>query len=353
MFHVPQRVPAHFYNDYLWALRLGDVGKVRQLILLMSEQGLTADDVIRDVIAPAQREIGRAWGSAMLTIAEEHQATAIAEEALTLLLGPDEPASAAVRHGQVLLCSAQDEWHSIAARMVAVVWRHFGWNVRLVVPSVPAGDLAEVLAGSDVMLAGVTCAMSANVYGAWRTISTLRSRGVWVIAGGRGFGSGVWAERCARKLGADSYAADAAAGHSTLLHLRGLGSPGKRRGATLEGRGEEADRLMREGPRLVADCVELADGLRPGLLVDDDAARQARDDISLLFRSAVSAMLIDAPWIINQHTTWYHQLLLSSGADPTLGDLWVETLLLRLPQEARHLRALIESRESSDGDANA
>ena len=103
----------------------------------------------------------------------------------------------------------------------------------------------------------------------------------------------------------------------------------------------------------MADCVELADGLRPGLLVDDDAARRARDDISLLFRSAVSAMLIDAPWIINQHTTWYHQLLLSSGADPTLGDLWVETLLLRLPQEARHLRALIESRESSDGDANA
>lgn len=342
MHHVPDHVPAHYYAEYVRALHSGDVKSVRHIMLVMAEQGFTADQVIRDLIAPGQREIGQAWGGSKLTVAEEHEATAIAEEALVLLLDPATDTSDG-RLGHVVLCAAQGEWHSIAARMVAAVWRHLGWEVRLLVPSVPAGDIKELLAGSPVSLSGVTCAMSANIFGAWRVISTLRELGCWVIAGGRGFGSPVQGEKAVRILGADAYAADPMSGHEVLLRLLALGSPGQRPGADLGARGAEAEQLMREALPIVSDCVALADGLRPGLICDERTARQARDDVHLLFTSAVSAVLIDAPWIVSEHVAWYRQMMLSSGADPEIGNLWIETLLSRLPHQARHIRAVLDA----------
>lgn len=340
MQHVPAHVPPQYYSDYVWALRHGDVTKVRDIVLALSAQGFTADQVIRDLIAPGQREIGQAWGVAQLSVAQEHQATVIAEEALALLLDPQQT-HPVQDQGEVVLCAAQDEWHSIAGRMVAVVWRHLGWRVRLVVPSVPAGDVAELIGDSDLTLAGVTCAMPANIYGAWRMISALREHGCWVVVGGRGFGTGVRAEHCARRLGADSYAADAATAHRTLVHLRGLGVPGQRPGLDLGERGAEATALMRVRSGIVSDAVDVAQGLHPELLADGAAVRRARDDLSLLLRTAVAAMLVDDPHIMRQHWIWYRELLASSGADPGLGEGWVDALLRRLPTDAPHTRRVL------------
>ena len=340
MHHVPHHVPAHFYGEYVRALHSGDVNSVRHIMLVLAEQGFTADQVIRDLIAPGQREIGQAWGGSKLTVAEEHEATAIAEEALVLLLDSSSDAADG-QLGDVVLCAAQGEWHSIAARMVAAVWRHLGWNVHLLVPSVPAADIRELLAGSPVVLSGVTCAMSANLFGAWRVISALRELGCWVIAGGRGFGPPARGEMGVRTLGADAFAPDPMSGHEVLLRLRALGPPGRRPGVDLGERGHEAERLMRDALPIVSDCVSLADGLRPQLITDERAARQASDDLRLLFHSAVSAALIDAPWIMSDHASWYREMMLASGADPNLGNLWIDTLLSRLPSQAHYVRAVL------------
>ena len=341
MGHVPRLVPRSVFADYMSALRAGDSRRAIRAVLSLNDLGFSVDEVIADLIAPAQEDIGTGWQTAAVSIAEEHQATAIAESALAALLSAQVPESVQTV-GKVVLCGAENEWHSIATRMVAVTWSHLGWDVRLIIPSAPAQDVAELLGGSDAFLAGVSCAMSANLFGAWRMISALRAQGCWVVVGGRGFAGPT--SSIERALGADSHCADAQIADERLREFLAHGSPGKRPAATPSGDAAEASALSASSTRFVADCVDLGDALRPGLLASDLSKAQARDDIALLVRALVSTVLLDQQSILADHLAWYRLLLGSSGNDPDVAELWVDVMRRRCPSvfpaASAHLAAI-------------
>lgn len=121
----------------------------------------------------------------------------------------------------VITC-AEGEWHGLPGHLATSVLRVRGFDADFIGPSVPADDLVGFLDPAPPPAVIVSCTTQMPLVGAWRTISTLRSLGTRVIAGGRGFGpTGSWTVA----VGADDFADSFAAGADLLTACDSLPVP--------------------------------------------------------------------------------------------------------------------------------
>jgi methanogenic corrinoid protein MtbC1 len=184
-------------SDRLGALRL-----VQRLL----GNGATIEQLLVDVLAPVQVEVGTRWEHGRWSVSEEHAATAVVADLLgwvTSLL-PERPPW----RGELVLACVEGEHHELPARMAGEMLRRQGWDVRLLGASVPADDLAAYLRSSSPAAVGLSCSTGLNLRGARRSIEAARDAGVFVLAGGAGFGS---EGRHAVELGAHAWAGSASA----------------------------------------------------------------------------------------------------------------------------------------------
>lgn len=312
--YLPRIIPPRYYRSYLDAVARGDSNQAIDDVLDLAALGYSADVVIVDLLAPVQREIGERWADARMGVAQEHRATTISESALAALLQRHVLTDRQAQ-GEVLLCAAEGEWHSIAARMVALVWRHLGWDVTLLVPSAPADSLLDVIGNREAELVGVSCILPGNLYGAWRVIGVLRQRGCRIVAGGRAFGHGAVAAHRASALGADSYAAEALAGSTVLKELAAEPSPGSRPPESRGAAGAEADALHRQSGELAGSSLRLLEGLRPDVLSDGRMRADLGADVELLVEALTSAVLLEDSTILTEHLAWYRSLASNAGVE--------------------------------------
>src|SRR5438045_5528317 len=82
-------------------------------------------DVIVEVMAPAQAELGALWEQCSITVDQEHRATASADAVLARLgrVGPEPHV------GTVVSACVPGEWHVLPARMANTVLELAGWQV--------------------------------------------------------------------------------------------------------------------------------------------------------------------------------------------------------------------------------
>ncbi len=156
-----------------------------------------------EVLAPAQREVGRRWEDGRWSVAQEHAATAVTDTALGLLALDAEAGG----EGHAVVACVEDEWHSMPARMAAEILRVRGWEVTFLGPSLPADELARYVESQHPDVVGLSCSMPVSLKGAARSIDACRRVGVPVLAGGSGFGPD---GRYAGRLGATAWAPDPA-----------------------------------------------------------------------------------------------------------------------------------------------
>jgi methanogenic corrinoid protein MtbC1 len=119
--------------------------------------------VLDGVITPAMHEIGRLWEIGDITIADEHLATAIANQALPLLFANLAPSRTNPTPApRVLLACAYPENHSLGLRMIADVLDANGFDVRYAGANVPVEDLPRALARHrpDLVALGATLELS-------------------------------------------------------------------------------------------------------------------------------------------------------------------------------------------------
>ncbi|MER5885903.1 cobalamin B12-binding domain-containing protein [Streptomyces sp. NPDC001941] len=151
------------------------------------DDGLGAESLLLDVLAPCQEEIGALWASGTLTVVQEHFATAISERAATLAMA--HPSVRAIPpRGRITMACVPGEWHALAARLAADVLRLRGWSVTYLGPHVPTGQLARYLAGFEVGLLALSSSMTTRLPQAHAAIRAAHQTGVPVLAGGAGFG---------------------------------------------------------------------------------------------------------------------------------------------------------------------
>jgi len=208
---------ADLAERYRSALLAGDRQRAAAAVGDGLTRGLEAEALLAEVLAPAQRELGRLWHLGRLTIAEEHRGTEITREELERIRRERRPARAT---GPVaVVCAAPGEVHSLAARFAATLLEGQGWQVDSLGEAPPEGELVAWVRRRRPRLVALSVTLDANLDGAaalGRALGTLEPRPALLIGGAAVAG------RAPAELAADALAEDAAAG---LAFAAGLLAP--------------------------------------------------------------------------------------------------------------------------------
>ncbi|WP_375742547.1 cobalamin-dependent protein [Corallococcus interemptor] len=157
--HVIQTTPAidSLRARYLAAQLSGN--RQEALRLLVDEGllcGVPLQELHLDVIQGAQYEIGRLWQENVISVAQEHLATAISQYVLAHLYRhlPRDPSNGKI----VMMACVERELHEVGARMASDFLEMAGFDVRFLGANVPADHLARMVRESppDLLALSVT-----------------------------------------------------------------------------------------------------------------------------------------------------------------------------------------------------
>ena len=174
------------------------------------EDGARAAQIYLQVLTPAMIEIGHLWETAQIGVAQEHLATQITQTVLARLAPSLEEAASAFERGRrrlALVSGTPGELHGIGARMVADFLEASGWDVLLLGPDAPAGEIMELTAARRPDIVALSTSLSFNLLAAGRVFARLRELDPppLLVAGGRAYEG--QADR-ALLAGADVFASD-------------------------------------------------------------------------------------------------------------------------------------------------
>lgn len=157
---------------YLEAALDGRRGEAESIVLDAARGGLPVAVLHRDVLAPAQREIGRMWHLGEITVADEHLATAITESACARLreLLPAESPDAPL----ALVATPAGETHGLGARMVADAFSFGGWRALGLGADVPADALLACTLERRPAVVALSIASPLHLRAIAETIAALR-----------------------------------------------------------------------------------------------------------------------------------------------------------------------------------
>jgi methanogenic corrinoid protein MtbC1 len=126
---------------YAAALLMGDEIAAEIAIREAMEAKLSPAVIDDEIIAPALWLVGDLWERGEISVADEHLATEISMRVLAL---QREAERLAVSRGtyRVMLATPAGELHVVALRMIGNLLRDSGYDVLMLGPDVPAGDLA-------------------------------------------------------------------------------------------------------------------------------------------------------------------------------------------------------------------
>jgi MerR family transcriptional regulator, light-induced transcriptional regulator len=197
------------YEGYVAALRAGDRRRAFDLVERAHAAGFHLRALYLEVFQPALREVGRLWQRNLLTVAEEHLATAITLSAMLRLTReltfPENP-------GPLLIAAcAETERHEIGLRMLCDFLDLEGWETVFLGPSVPTDSLVQMIRERQPQVVALSASIPPHLPQLRATIAAIRAatldRQPLILVGGRPF---LDQPELATSIGADATAADAA-----------------------------------------------------------------------------------------------------------------------------------------------
>jgi methanogenic corrinoid protein MtbC1 len=200
--------PEGFTNS----LKIGDRSAALESIENLLASGVTAQELISEVLAPAQKQVGERWESGQWTVEDEHAATATTEEALALIAAFN---TTAVSKGHVVACCVPGERHALPGKMFAELIRAEGWRVTYLGSGMPAEHLGRYLATIRPLALAISATMAPSLSTVRIIVDHAHASGVRVLAGGVAFGAD---RQVASSLGVDEWAADVK-GATRILEL--------------------------------------------------------------------------------------------------------------------------------------
>ena len=122
-------------------------------VLDEAAERMTVELVIREVVFPAMREIGKRWKTGACDIEQEHLAT---ESVRAWLARQRAMVPPSFRADPIVLACGPKDLHSIGIEAFAVVLSRRGWPCRVLGPMTPVGALVGAVRGIGARAAVVT-----------------------------------------------------------------------------------------------------------------------------------------------------------------------------------------------------
>jgi methanogenic corrinoid protein MtbC1 len=130
------------------ALTEGAEAEARQFVHEALLRGLAWSDLYLLVFTPALRQIGDAWQEGVLSVANEHLASAIIER----LMARIHPGGTALPCApSALVACVEGNFHALGARMAADFFVAAGWQVCYLGANTPTTDLVDAATEADVV----------------------------------------------------------------------------------------------------------------------------------------------------------------------------------------------------------
>ena len=197
------------HDDLLAALRAGDRRAAYRSIDRALDAGTELRDVYLRMVQPAMREIGRLWEENVITVAEEHLATAIAQSSMSRAFERTF-AWRSDRTRRLLAACADDERHQLGLRMLCDMLEIDGWETIYLGASVPIDSLVDLIRKREPDAVAISATIAPSVERVRDAIAAIRAaelpRQPIVAVGGSAF---LGDPTLAMRIGADLTAADA------------------------------------------------------------------------------------------------------------------------------------------------
>jgi diguanylate cyclase (GGDEF)-like protein len=315
-------------------LAVGDAHGAIELVQGLMDEGVSLSEVVVDLLAPAQREVGRRWQVGAWSVADEHVATGVVDAVLAAATFRARRAGAAAGAPPVVVVCPDGEWHQLPARMAAALLGELGVDVTQLGPSLPTRDLVRALRGRHYVAAVLSCTLPTSLVAAGQMVRAAHEAGVPVLVGGAALGPD---GRRALALGADAWAGspqDAAA----LLRTWAKSPP-----QLPAPPGVQVGRSLARSVGAAAREAILARILaaRPELFTPTTAAVEAtHEDIGHILEHLDAAMAARDDELFFAFTDWLVEVLTARGLPPaavTVGFEAIEEALVPLDETAAAL----------------
>jgi diguanylate cyclase (GGDEF)-like protein len=303
-----RRPPRDYVQTYLRDAVLGNRRAAVRLTLDLLDQRVSREEIVLDLLAAAQREVGQRWYCNELTPADEHLASGVTAAALDTLMGEtSQPAGDSLT---VVAC-AEGDFHSLAAQMFGELLREHGVGVAVLGASTPADVVAEFLVRSGADALAISCSVPIFFPGTVRLIDAAHRQGIPVIAGGLAFGNG---PRRAERLGADAWALTAADATAILLGWKSE-PPSVSREPTLV---DPVALLLNARADALggAALAGLAARFPPMADYAEHRMARAREDLVFIVQFLAATLLGADQAIFGDFLNWLQNLLVPRGVPP-------------------------------------
>lgn len=290
---------------YLERALRGASYEAARVALDLLDVGVPAHDVIGDLLAPAQQQVGDRWQVNELTVADEHLATGVASAALHALASS---VAAPATGGLVVVACAEGDWHGIAAHMFAEQLRSCGFAVAHLGASTPAEHLAAFVARHRPAALAISCNLPLFYAGVSRLANAAHAHGVPVLAGGRAFDGRP--ERALR-IGADAWAADLDESLPILASWQQEPPAVATEPVHLDGVALELDASAPHIARSAFD--DLTRRFRAVGSYDDAQLARTREDLEFIVQFIAATRLVGDVTVLTTFLTWLTDLLAARG----------------------------------------
>ncbi len=206
------------YVEFESALLAGDRKAAAAAVSAHLARGHSLVDTELQVIQPALYSIGRKWAENLVSVAQEHLATAIAQSVMIQELGRSEPSEANGK--KIVLACVAGNHHEVGLQMVADAFQLSGWEVNYLGADVPTPSLVQYIGSWKPDLVGLSISFAQQLAVARDVISRLvgefGDQRPPVIVGGLALNN---FKGLAEQIGADGWSQDSAGAIATAMRV--------------------------------------------------------------------------------------------------------------------------------------
>ncbi|TYB70239.1 cobalamin-binding protein [Nonomuraea sp. PA05] len=295
-------------RDRLWTSALdGDDHGAADAAMTALDDGLPVEDLLLDVVAPLQKQVGDAWAANEVTVAQEHIVTAVGER---VMAAASRHPAARARHagdrGRAAVACVDGEWHAFPTRLLAEVLRLDGWRVDYLGPHVPTPFLPIQVRESEADVVLLSASLPTRLPAAREAITACREVGRPVLAGGAAFGED---GRYARMLGADGWAPDGRGAARRLIEDPARGPGGA------EGPDDQEYGQIKGTAQELIDSVmwRLSERIPAMAAYSDRQLRHTREDIGHVIDFLTMSVYVRDPALFSRFLLWMAGILTARG----------------------------------------